>query len=1500
MRRQIMTGKTCMRTLVTMLVLCLAWLPGAATVHAATETWTGAAGANWNNAGNWSGTNLPPLALDTLVFDGSSNVANTNDFAANTQFNGIAFNPTAAAFTLGGNAVLLGGDINQNSTANQTISLPLVLDLSTVNVNRAAGAGTLSLGQVTLGLAAQAVNVSTMNFNNSASVASLLVQTKSATANVISIATGQTLSINGAFVVGTPVNVAEGNVPTVLNLTGGGNLNITTTTNTNFIDGVNNVSNTGSGGTDRNVATVDMTALNNFTYSTGTAGTGVFDVGVATRPQSVLRLAPGANMIVAASVNIGDSSSTPGITAGGNNGGGTSTLFLGAGTNTINTGSINIGAAKGIGVINWQDATNGSVTIAGQAGGTARANITVGNQSSGSTGVSGTLTLGNTATSAHTASVLAGTVVVGETSGSASATGNGTGTVTFDTGTFDVTSLLIGNGTRGSAGIATGTFTLGRDATSTGVLKVGIGATGSLVIGAATNAASTGVGTLDIKGGAAQVNTDITRSAVGTNTGTLTLEGGTLDLMTHSIGSAASPMTTVNLTSGTLSNTVRINANTININPSTLTMTTAPTFVLPAAGKIVITSGPLTLGSGGGIESSAAGSVSISGGDVVAAGGSHLAPGTTTAAGTLAFTNNLSLNDGSAATFKISDNAASGNDQITVGGNLAVAGTVNIGLGTLAAGPKVGNNYTLFTYTGTLTGNESNFTLANPGSRMTFSIIPTATTPNSVQLAVGGTPAAALTWVGNAANNVWDHVGAFNWVDASLTPQQFFNVDTVTFDDSSTVAGDVLVSGQVSPGSATVNAARNYTFAGTGAITGGTGLVKQNTGTLIIANNNTYTGTTDIQGGTLQIGAGGTTGSVGAGPITNSGTLTFNRSDNPTIANVINDSSNGAGAVVVQSSVTLSGASGYTGTTDVKSGAILKVSTGISAAATNTTSVGAANGGAVTIESGASLDIGGNSTTNGLNLGAKLFHIAGAGAPGTAGAITNTGVLQNAVFNNITLDADATIGGQRIDIGRNTTPANATTRTLDLQGHTLTINMTNGTGAQPIFGILDGATVTPGNITVVSGGIDPEKGVSIPDNGGIITFNSGTNLEIFQTNDGAVARAMVFKGKNIVGAGSTTLATLNSNMELDGNITLQGLASGVAGTGNNPLTLKGNITENGGLFSITKNGPFVATLTGTNNWSGGTNINAGSISVGAENNVGAANGAINFNGGKLTSSASFVGPHNITVDTGGGTLDFGSNSLTTTGAATGAGTLTISGTGPVTVGNFNLGGLSIPSGGSVTVSPNGTKGAVVSVLTVGDNTAATTGKLDLNDNDLITTTPAATIGLLVKAGYNGGAWTGNGITSTAAANSAGHALGYGSSADVGVTSLDGNTVSPGSTVVKYTYFGDSSLDGKVDLGNDFNLFLQGFLSPNLVTSTNAWELGDYNYDGVVNGADFQLFVDGFKTQGGQLGALDSAIGSSALLSNDQKASLLSVVPEPASIGLISIAACVFATRRRRS
>lgn len=104
------------------------------------------------------------------------------------------------------------------------------------------------------------------------------------------------------------------------------------------------------------------------------------------------------------------------------------------------------------------------------------------------------------------------------------------------------------------------------------------------------------------------------------------------------------------------------------------------------------------------------------------------------------------------------------------------------------------------------------------------------------------------------------------------------------------------VSGQIQPIPAGVTASfdvqgNTVTF-GSG-LSGGGAINKLNTGVLILANSNTYTGGTTISGGTLQIGNGGTSGSI-AGDVADNGSIAFNRSDDVSFAGKIT----GSGSVV--------------------------------------------------------------------------------------------------------------------------------------------------------------------------------------------------------------------------------------------------------------------------------------------------------------------------------------------------------------------------------------------------------------------------------------------------------------------------------------------------------------------------------------------------------------------------------------------------------------------------
>ncbi|MDM0104149.1 autotransporter outer membrane beta-barrel domain-containing protein [Variovorax sp. J22R24] len=126
----------------------------------------------------------------------------------------------------------------------------------------------------------------------------------------------------------------------------------------------------------------------------------------------------------------------------------------------------------------------------------------------------------------------------------------------------------------------------------------------------------------------------------------------------------------------------------------------------------------------------------------------------------------------------------------------------------------------------------------------------------------------------------------------------------------------------------------------------GTGHVTQlGAGTTLFTADNTYSGGTTITAGTLQLGDGGTTGSV-VGNILNNATLAVNRSNTLTLAGAISGS--GALRQVGRGTTVLSGANNYSGATTVAAGTL-------KAGAANSFSAVSAH----TVATGATLDAAG-------------------------------------------------------------------------------------------------------------------------------------------------------------------------------------------------------------------------------------------------------------------------------------------------------------------------------------------------------------------------------------------------------------------------------------------------------------------------------------------------------------------------------------------------------------
>jgi hypothetical protein len=104
--------------------------------------------------------------------------------------------------------------------------------------------------------------------------------------------------------------------------------------------------------------------------------------------------------------------------------------------------------------------------------------------------------------------------------------------------------------------------------------------------------------------------------------------------------------------------------------------------------------------------------------------------------------------------------------------------------------------------------------------------------------------------------------------------------------------------------------------------------------------------------------------------------------------------------------------------------------------------------------------------------------------------------------------------------------------------------------------------------------------------------------------------------------------------------------------------------------------------------------------------------------------------------------------------------------------------------------------------------------------------------------------------------------------------------------VAYTYYGDANLDGQVDVTD------LGALATNWQTS-NVWAGGDFDYSGFVDVTDLGALATNWqKGVGNPLGpgSLESAMAAVGLGGTS--------VPEPAAIGLLTLAACLLKRTRQ--
>jgi autotransporter-associated beta strand protein len=355
-----------------------------------------------------------------------------------------------------------------------------------------------------------------------------------------------------------------------------------------------------------------------------------------------------------------------------------------------------------------------------------------------------------------------------------------------------------------------------------------------------------------------------------------------------------------------------------------------------------------------------------------------------------------------------------------------------------------------------------------------------------------------------------------------------------------------------------VNSTQNYDFAGSGLIAGPGGLTKSGSGTLTLEDNNTYLGATLINAGTVQVGAGGSSGSLGTGLITNNASLAFNLGDAFTLASPIY----GTGSVTLEGGpVTASGSNYYTGATLISSGITYLA---------NAAGLGQTNGG-ISVASSAQLYITAN-----VNVGAAPLTITGTGDGN--GALRKGGAGATVYSGAVTLGGDTTIS---VDTGATLTLA----ATTGINGVLANANLTlAGAGA----GTLDGPlSLGTGGLNVTSGTwtLGPSNNFT-----GLTTVSGGTLGIVDGTlgNPGAFNPAQItFSGGGLV---AVTNATLNDGLA---GITLNANTTFAVDAGST-LNISNNIS---GSSTLTKASPGTLILSGLNAFSGILNVDSGSPSA---------------------------------------------------------------------------------------------------------------------------------------------------------------------------------------------------------------------------------------------------------------------------------------------------------------
>ena len=536
-------------------------------------------------------------------------------------------------------------------------------------------------------------------------------------------------------------------------------------------------------------------------------------------------------------------------------------------------------------------------------------------------------------------------------------------------------------------------------------------------------------------------------------------------------------------------------------------------------GSATVTNGALQFGDASGGAQSTLSTITVSGAD------SRLS---IYGAATLAVTNALNLGDDTV----LSIHAGSTTPALTAR-SIGIGNNVTFNLSGISDEGDLATDLTLFTSDNAISGDFAKVAIGGFSGSVDYISVHTGKSADGLSYVAN----YGLSWT--AANNLAH--GTFTLSDATNS----FTLGTALSDQ-------------------TANAATGWN---------GTRLTKAGAGTLILTGNNTYTGGTTISGGTLQLGDGGTTGSV-IGAIANDGVLAINRSGTLTFTNTVSGSGQlekrGTGTLIV------TGTNTYAGGTTIAGGTV---------SVSQDANLGAASGGVIL--NGGTLQITGTdfgTLSRDVTIGTigGAIDVADQAHTLTVASAISGGNLIKRGAGTLALSGTNTHGQTSIEGGTlSGSLANMGTSVSLSDGATLQLNQSGEFAYNGAFSGLGDIVINGDGTTLLTADSAGFTSHTFLNGGTLLVGNAQSAGRLGGSLD--VASGATLGGSGIIGSGAGSLVTIGSGailspgnsigtLMINGDLKFENGARYVVevnplGTDSDKLIVTGTATLNGGTVA---------------------------------------------------------------------------------------------------------------------------------------------------------------------------------------------------------------------------------------------------------------------------------------------------------------------------------------------